>query len=73
VQGQNLRVVFFAGYFDHFPPKDMNVKTSTKEIVNAEGSSERKIIRRFLVAEKDFKPGEVIYKVFCGLYIHSRD
>jgi hypothetical protein len=50
----------------------MNVKTSTKEIVNAQGPGGEKIIRRFLVAEQDFKAGEVIYKVLY-LLIHMHD
>ena len=51
------------GYFDHFPPIGMNVKTSTKEIGTTEGPLERKLIRRILVPKKGFKAGEVIYKV----------
>jgi len=50
------------GYFDHFPPSGMSVKTSTKEIPNPDSTSERKLVRRILVVDKDVKAGEVIYK-----------
>ncbi|KAI0796857.1 hypothetical protein C8Q75DRAFT_214382 [Abortiporus biennis] len=52
----NLDVVARAsGYYDTFPPKDMNV--SVKEI-EVPGQPKKKV----LVVEKDFEAGDVIYK-----------
>jgi hypothetical protein len=48
------------GYWDTFPPRRMNV--STKMIEGAD-SSGAKILKRILVADKDFSTGEVIYHV----------
>ncbi|EPQ59005.1 MAS20-domain-containing protein [Gloeophyllum trabeum ATCC 11539] len=42
------------GYYSTFPPKDMNVKVTQRDI----GEGKRKI----LAAAKDFKAGDVIYK-----------
>lgn len=43
---------FMLGYYNIFPPKSMNVSVQ-------DGKDKKKI----LVAEKDFEPGDVIYKV----------
>ncbi|KAI0268230.1 MAS20-domain-containing protein [Gloeopeniophorella convolvens] len=47
------------GYFDVFPPKSMNVSTKTIEIADANGAT---VLKRILVADKDFSAGELIYK-----------
>lgn len=47
--------MYWSGYYDVFPPKNMNV--SVKPIPgDAKG-------RKMLVAEKDFEPGDIVYKV----------
>ncbi|KAH9938334.1 MAS20-domain-containing protein [Fomitopsis serialis] len=43
------------GYYDVFPPKNMNVSVQP-----APGDASK--VRKILVAEKDFEPGDVIYK-----------
>ncbi|TFY54957.1 hypothetical protein EVJ58_g8550 [Rhodofomes roseus] len=43
------------GYYDVFPPKSMNVSVQP-----APGDASK--VRKILVAEKDFEPGDVIYK-----------
>jgi hypothetical protein len=48
------------GYFESFPPKRMNVSTKTVEVTD---SSDTKVLKRILVADKDFTAGEVIYDV----------
>jgi mitochondrial import receptor subunit TOM20 len=49
-----------SGYYELFPPKDMNVSTQISVTTDAQGN---KTSRRILVAEKDFAAGEVIYRV----------
>ncbi|KAI0353457.1 MAS20-domain-containing protein [Trametes cingulata] len=44
------------GYYDHFPPKRMNVS------VKAGPAQGNQAAKKILVAEKDFDAGEVIYK-----------
>ncbi|KZV77179.1 hypothetical protein PENSPDRAFT_645453 [Peniophora sp. CONT] len=46
------------GYWDVFPPKEMNVTAQPVDIESASGAAVRK---RVLVATKDFKAGDVIY------------
>lgn len=41
------------GYYNHFPPSDMNVSVQP----SADGT------KKIIVANKDFEEGEVIYKV----------
>jgi hypothetical protein len=48
------------GYYDIFPPKQMSVSTKTIDISDSSGA---KVLKRILVAEKDFAAGETIYKV----------
>jgi hypothetical protein len=50
------------GYFDVFPPKRMNVSTKTIDVTDSSGG---KVLKRILVADKDFTTGEVIYIVTC--------
>ncbi|KAI0254720.1 hypothetical protein BJV78DRAFT_1120730 [Lactifluus subvellereus] len=47
------------GYYEVFPPKRMNVSTKTVEVTDSSGA---KILKRILVADKDFTAGDVIYK-----------
>jgi import receptor subunit TOM20 len=47
------------GYYDVFPPKEMSVSTKTIDISDSSGA---KVLKRILVAEKDFVAGEIIYK-----------
>lgn len=52
-----------SGYFHHFPPKSFNVAIETKASATMPGT------RSMLVAQKDIKAGEVIYKVHtCALF-----
>ncbi|KDQ64301.1 hypothetical protein JAAARDRAFT_187641 [Jaapia argillacea MUCL 33604] len=46
------------GYYTHFPPASFNVKVKTIDVADGATSTKKKI----LVADKDFKAGEVIYK-----------
>ena len=48
------------GYFESFPPKRMNVSTKAVEVTDSSGD---KVLKRILVADKDFTAGEVIYNV----------
>jgi mitochondrial import receptor subunit TOM20 len=48
------------GYYEVFPPKRMNVSTKTVEVADPSGN---KVLKRILVADKDFAAGEVIYTV----------
>jgi len=48
------------GYYDVFPPKKMCVSTKTVEISDPSGA---KVLKRILVADKDFTAGEIIYTV----------
>ena len=48
-----------SGYFDYFPKKSMNVAVLEKS-----GALRRK----YLVAQKDFEPGDVIYTVSSSLH-----
>lgn len=41
------------GYYDYFPKRSMNVTVQEKPETR----------RKYIVAEKDFEPGDVIYKV----------
>lgn len=52
-----------AGYYNHFPPKSMNVSVSPN------GKNEQTHI---LIAEKDFKAGDEIYEVSDILWLESR-
>ncbi len=45
------------GYYDHFPPKRMNVS------VQHTGGQGNQATKKILVAEKDFAAGDVIYTV----------
>lgn len=51
----------FQVYYDYFPPKEMNVQVKLVPVgeVNGVASALKKTT---LVAKKDFKAGEVIYK-----------
>jgi hypothetical protein len=53
----------FQVYYDYFPPKDMNVRVKLVPVgeINGVKSALRKTT---LIAKKDFKAGEVIYKVW---------
>ncbi|KAI0005042.1 MAS20-domain-containing protein [Russula compacta] len=46
------------GYYEVFPPKRMNVSTKAVEVTDSSGG---KVLKRILVADKDFTAGEVIY------------
>lgn len=46
------------GYYEIFPPKRMNVSTKTVEVADPSGN---KVLKRILVADKDFTAGEVVY------------
>jgi import receptor subunit TOM20 len=46
------------GYYEVFPPKRMNVSTKTVEVTDSSGAT---VLKRILVADKDFTAGEVIY------------
>jgi len=48
------------GYYEIFPPKRMNVSTKTVEVADPSGN---KVLKRILVADKDFDAREVIYTV----------
>jgi import receptor subunit TOM20 len=48
------------GYYDVFPPKQMSVSTKTIDISDSGGA---KVLKRILIAERDFTAGETIYKV----------
>ena len=48
------------GYYEVFPPKRMNVSTKTIEVADSSGG---KVLKRILVADKDFTAGDVIYTV----------
>jgi hypothetical protein len=48
------------GYYEVFPPKRMNVSTKTVEVTDSSGAT---VLKRILVADKDFTAGEVIYNV----------
>ena len=52
--------MIWVGYYDVFPPKQMSVSTKTIDISDSSGA---KVLKRILVAEKDFAAGETIYKV----------
>src|SRR5947208_13846883 len=52
------------GYYDTFPPRRMNVSTKTIEVAHSSGAN---VLKRILVADKDFTTGEVIYNVKCRL------
>ena len=56
------------GYYDTFPPKRMNVSTKAVELTGPSGD---KILKRILVADKDFTAGEMIYDVTCLLLARS--
>ena len=54
-----LRIALWgSGYYNVFPPKSMNVSV---KVMEPDSSQVRK---KILVVNKDFAPGEVIYKVF---------
>jgi hypothetical protein len=48
------------GYYEIFPPKRMSVSTKMIEVTDPSGN---KVLKRILVADKDFTAGEVIYIV----------
>lgn len=50
------------GYYEIFPPKRMNASTKMIEVADPSGN---KVLKRILVADKDFAAGEVIYIVTC--------
>jgi len=52
------------GYYETFPPRRMNVSTKTIEVADPSGAN---VLKRILVADKDFTVGEVIYNVICRL------
>jgi import receptor subunit TOM20 len=56
------------GYYEIFPPKRMNVSTKMIEVADPSGN---KVLKRILVADKDFTAGEVIY-IVTWLLIPSR-
>ena len=59
------------GYYEIFPPKRMSVSTKTVEVADPSGN---KILKRILVADKDFTAGEVVYTVTCfSISSHSLD
>lgn len=45
------------GYYDNFPPKSFNVSVESREATGTQGA------RKVLVVNKDFKAGDIIYKV----------
>lgn len=47
----------FTGFYDMFPPKNMNASIVKEESQSMQGS------RNLLVAARDFAAGETIYKV----------
>ncbi|KAH9977752.1 hypothetical protein BGW80DRAFT_1284013 [Lactifluus volemus] len=47
------------GYYEVFPPKQMNVKTATVEVADPSGAN---VLKRILTAAKDFSSGDVIYQ-----------
>ena len=48
------------GYYEVFPPKRMGVSTKTVEVTDSSGG---KVLKRILIADKDFIAGEAIYGV----------
>ncbi|KAH9965901.1 hypothetical protein BC827DRAFT_777388 [Russula dissimulans] len=46
------------GYYEVFPPKRMGVSTKPVEVTDSSGG---KVLKRILVADKDFTAGEAIY------------
>ncbi|KAJ2991861.1 hypothetical protein NUW54_g8080 [Trametes sanguinea] len=52
------------GYYDHFPPRRMNVTVQTGP------PQANQAAKKILVAEKDFEPGDVIYTVTMRLSCH---
>lgn len=48
------------GYYDVFPPKNMNVSVKPIDVPDGKGGQMRK---RILVVNKDITAGELIYKV----------
>jgi hypothetical protein len=55
-----IRNFDLVGYYEVFPPKRMNVSTKTVDVADSTGG---KVLKRILVADKDFTTGEVIYIV----------
>ncbi|KAI0307138.1 hypothetical protein B0F90DRAFT_1807816 [Multifurca ochricompacta] len=47
------------GYYEDFPPKRMSVSTKAVEVTDASGIT---VLKRILVANKDFTAGDVIYR-----------
>lgn len=50
----------FAGYYDAFPPRSMNVQVETVDVPDGKGATMRK---KILTVAKDFEAGDLIYKV----------
>ena len=60
----------FEEYYNNFPPKYMNVKVETVPVEDPSDPT-KKMQRTILVATKDFKVGDEIYKVRVGPHLRS--
>jgi hypothetical protein len=54
-----------SGYYEFFPPKSMNVSVKASE------DNDSQIRKKVLVVDKDFNPGDVIYKVSLPYIINT--
>ncbi len=50
----DLATVVIPGYYNYFPPKNMNISVTTRA---------GQTLKQILVVTKDFKAGDVIYRV----------
>jgi hypothetical protein len=53
----------FQVYYDYFPPKDMNVRVKLVPVGEINGINSA-LKKTTLIARKDFKAGDVIYKAW---------